>query len=61
MFLTSIFERTGCKAEPNTRIVSKEYNNVSTRIIGPISSYYEAYKAKAYAIAPLKPENHITN
>jgi len=30
-------------------------------MIGPIDSYCEACNASAYAMAPLKPANHMTN
>ncbi len=61
LFFTSILFSKGWRTEPKTNIVKSEYNNVSINIIGPIARDYEACKARAYAIAPLSPANHMTN
>jgi hypothetical protein len=61
LFLTSSLVSTGCKIVPNPKIVMSEKIKVVAKIAGPIANIEAASRARAYAIAPLKPENHITN
>lgn len=59
-YFTSSFERMGLRNEPTIKMVNKEKISVSVRITGPIASSVELLRANAYAIAPRRPEIHIT-
>jgi len=61
IWLTSHFCKTGCRIDPWIKIVNNDRISVSISMTGPYFKSVALYKAIAYAIAPLRPENHITN